>query len=1162
MNRTPTGTYDVAYTPVREGPIKVDVLYGGQPVPGSPFHTISKPALDLSKVIVSGDGVKPQLTASIPVAFNIDTRQAAPAPLPVQVEVKNPQGKVSKPKLTQMAPGVVQATYTPEDAGPYQVNVKVADREIPASPIRVTAVPTGNSENVAVQDNLPMNVTPGQMCFFKVNKPATSGLGNVTCKVTKAGQPGQPGTDIPSNVQDNHDGTVSVSYPVPQDQDAVIICEVKFGGVLVPRGRFTQKVGRPGEGSVPPVNTKVTTGGMPPSPATAPFSITSTPFTTIPTSPTSPTTPFKLVEVQSIPVGPNINQVTAQVVTPSGSIVPVPVMAGVEEGSVRVVYHPSEAGPHVLKVLYAGQPVPGDPFSFYVHASTPGQVIAYGPGLISGKINHECVFTVVTKNAGPGGLALAIEGPSKAEIRCKDNKDGSATITYVPTTPGEYKVIVKHAGKPITGAPFIAKITGEDRTIFTRSVHSSTDQSSITRQSHVTVGSTRHLTIQVTEHDLSNLSAVIRSPSGQEEPCGLKRQPNGQLGISFTPRESGEHMVTVYRNGSPIPGSPFRIVIQATEVGDASRVKVYGQNITTANANEFNEFTIHTREAGVAGLSISVQGPGKVEIKCTETEEGNTKVSFKPSEPGIYNVTIKYGDKPVPGSPFTITVAGTPSGRVKERIVRQQQAASVSSVGTICELNITMPGIKVHEVEGMVQSPSGRQDKCQVVDLGENRFKISFSPTEAGVHFVSLMHKGIHIPGSPFQFTVGPIVGGGPEKVKAVGPGLERGQANKPCHFTVITREAGAGSLSLGVEGPSKAIIDFQDRRDGTSDVNYLCSEPGEYLVSVKFNGQHIPDSPFKVYVSSSEHDHNLNVHSFQQHGLPINTQTQFLVELTGIQGKLEAKVVAPSGIETVATVLETAAGRFSVTFVPKEGGIHYVHLLLNGNHVSGSPYPVQVGVVTADPTKVKAYGDGLHKGQSGHPCKFIVNTTESGPGALSVGISGPSKVELNTREVEEGYEFTYTPLAPGPYLITIKYAGNSHIPGSPFKAQIEGVGTPAAFIEQSRLVVETVTKTTSSSISSFHSDSSKVAVTGNGLNQLFVNQEAVFMVDGSQAGYNMLWVGVAGPHVPVDKIFVTHLGSLRYSVKYQVSQPGAYQLFIKWGDQLIPGCPFNMVAK
>ena len=45
--------------------------------------------------------------------------------------------------------------------------------------------------------------------------------------------------------------------------------------------------------------------------------------------------------------------------------------------------------------------------------------------------------------------------------------------------------------------------------------------------------------------------------------------------------------------------------------------------------------------------------------------------------------------------------------------------------------------------------------------------------------------------------------------------------------FTIITREAGAGAISLGVEGPSKAVIDYQDRRDGTSDVNYVVTEPG-----------------------------------------------------------------------------------------------------------------------------------------------------------------------------------------------------------------------------------------------------------------------------------------------------------------------------------------------
>ena len=70
------------------------------------------------------------------------------------------------------------------------------------------------------------------------------------------------------------------------------------------------------------------------------------------------------------------------------------------------------------------------------------------------------------------------------------------------------------------------------------------------------------------------------------------------------------------------------------------------------------------------------------------------------------------------------------------------------------------------------------------------------------------------------------------------------------------------------------------------------------------------------------------------------------------------------------------------------------------------------------------------------------MNTQNAGSGALAVTVDGPSKVQLHCCEVEEGYEFTYTPSAPGDYLITIKYAGNSHVPGSPFKARIVGKGT------------------------------------------------------------------------------------------------------------------------
>jgi hypothetical protein len=58
-----------------------------------------------------------------------------------------------------------------------------------------------------------------------------------------------------------------------------------------------------------------------------------------------------------------------------------------------------------------------------------------------------------------GGLGVSIEGPSKVEILPKDNKDGTVTISYTPTLPGEYKIVVKYAGQLIDGAPYFAKIS-------------------------------------------------------------------------------------------------------------------------------------------------------------------------------------------------------------------------------------------------------------------------------------------------------------------------------------------------------------------------------------------------------------------------------------------------------------------------------------------------------------------------------------------------------------------------------------------------------------------------------------------------------------------------------------------------------------------------------
>lgn len=58
----------------------------------------------------------------------------------------------------------------------------------------------------------------------------------------------------------------------------------------------------------------------------------------------------------------------------------------------------------------------GSPFKFHVDSIASGYVTAYGSGLVAGVTGEPALFTISTKGAGAGGLSMAVEGPSKAEV--------------------------------------------------------------------------------------------------------------------------------------------------------------------------------------------------------------------------------------------------------------------------------------------------------------------------------------------------------------------------------------------------------------------------------------------------------------------------------------------------------------------------------------------------------------------------------------------------------------------------------------------------------------------------------------------------------------------------------------------------------------------------
>ncbi|XP_070164419.1 filamin-like isoform X1 [Polyergus mexicanus] len=1141
------GLYEVTYQPPPAGSnVHIGVTYDGEDINGSPYKIKVLPTVEPSKVTLLGPGVSPVCTASFPTDFVVDTSEAGYGDL--EVQVVGPDQVPRKVEVQDIGDGKYKATYLPDDCGRYKVNVKYGGKEVPGSPVSVQSVSTGKADQCQIKEGIQRTLAQGEEYCITVDTE-NAGRGAVTCRIRSTS--GSEVVDI--DIEDNGDGTVNIYYTVADAGDYTL--SIKFGGQPVPDGFYTFTASEEyREHSTHKTQRARKSQQRQNQHVVEQRSTTLQESSTVTTKRSSQQElskkNFNVIRLNSIPLPlASGGTVISEVKMPSGNT-DKPVIEDNHDGTVSIKYEPREEGLHEIYVKFNGEHVQGSPFKFHVDSLASGYVTAYGPGLVYGVCGEPGNFTISTKGAGAGGLSLAVEGPSKAEICCHDNKDGTVSVSYLPTAPGEYKITVKFGDKHIKGSPFVAKITGEGR-----------------KRNQISVGSSSEVQLpgKVSDADVKSLNASITAPSGLEEPCFLKKMPSGNMCVSFTPREAGEHVVGVKRMGKHIPNSPFKIDVKDREVGDAKKVKVSGPGLKEGKTHVENNFSIDTRNAGFGGLSLSMEGPSKAEIQCKDNEDGTLNISYKPTEPGYYIMNLKFADHHVEGSPFTVKISGEGSNRQREKIQRQREAVPITEVGSQCKLTFKMPGITSFDLAATVTSPGGVTEDAEIKEAEDGIYAVAFVPKELGVHTVSVRYKSMHIPGSPFQFTVGPLRDGGAHRVHAGGPGLERGEQGEPCEFNIWTREAGAGTLAVSVEGPSKAQIDFKDRKDGSCYVSYVVTEPGEYRVGIKFNDQHIPDSPHRLYISPAMGDaHKLEVAQFPDSGVQPDKPYTFLVRKNGAKGELDGKIVSPSGIQDDCFIQSIDADTYSVRFMPTENGIHQIHLKFNGVHITGSPYRIKVGKVDADPAALHAYGNGLKEIKTGQKTDFIIDTCNAGCGALGVTVDGPSKVAMDCTEVEEGYKVRYTPLVPGDYYISIKYNGY-HIVGSPYKVPCTGADlAERGAQETSSIVVETVQKISKSKqvgpvLPLFKSDANKVTSKGMGLKKAYLGKQNQFIVSAGDAGNNILYVGIYGPKGPCEEVFVKHTGRNNYNVSYLVRERGEYILIVKWGDDHIPGSPYKV---
>uniref|UniRef100_A0A8C3CDT9 Filamin C n=1 Tax=Cairina moschata TaxID=8855 RepID=A0A8C3CDT9_CAIMO len=1030
------GSCTVEYIPFTPGDYDVNITFGGHPIPGSPFRVPVQDVVDPSKVKCSGPGLGPSVRARLPQTFTVDCSAAGLAPL--EVTLLGPTGLAEPVEVRDNGDGTHKVTYTPATDGPYTVAVKYADQEVPRSPFKIKVLPAHDASKVrASGPGLSASGIPASLPVEFTIDARNAGEGLLTVQILDPeGQPKK------AAIRDNGDGTYTVSY-VP-DLPGRYTITIKYGGDEIPCSPFRIHAVPSGDASK-----CLVTGG--PCPTACPTILHAAPHRSL-AAPLCPALPH------GIPALPH-----ATSLLPHGfSVLP---------HSTPRLPHSIPTLPHCALCCPIASPrcptaPPRCPTSFPCCPTAPCAAPQHP---------HPA-----PQHPHPG--------PSKAEITCKDNKDGTCTVSYLPTAPGDYNIIVRFDDKHIPGSPFTAKITGDDSM----------------RTSQLNVGTSTDVSLKITETDLSLLTASIRAPSGNEEPCLLKRLPNRHIGISFTPKEVGEHVVSVKKSGQHVTNSPFKILVGQSEIGDASRVKVWGKGLVEGHTFEVAEFIVDTRSAGYGGLGLSIEGPSKVDINCEDVEDGTCKVTYCPTEPGNYIINIKFADKHVPGSPFTVKVTG--EGRMKESITRRRQAPSIATIGSTCDLNLKIPG-------NWFQMVSAQERLTRTFTRSSHTYtrteRTEISKTRGGETKREVrVEESTQVGGDPFPNVFGDFLGR--EGLGAFGS-IARGQEGACVCRGVRASAPGLGTAAWGrcrLPGVCASPLQMGAGFLGCTQTSFKWAQAPWGACSPLAKGCSLLGCTKPPCKGET---------------VTVNQPASFAVQLNGARGVIDAKVHTPGGVVEECYVSELDGDKYSIGFLPRENGVHSIDLRFNGRHVPGSPFNIRVGEQSqaGDPGLVTAYGPGLEGGITGVCSEFLVKTANAGAGALSVTIDGPSKVKLDCVECAEGHRVTYTPMAPGNYLISIKYGGPHHIVGSPFKAKVTGprLSGGHSLHETSTVLVETVTRGGArgppafGTLPKFSSDASKVVARGPGLATAYVGQKNHFSVDCSKAGLEGgIWCWWWGP--------------------------------------------------
>ena len=833
-----------------------------------------------------------------------------------------------------------------------------------------------------------------------------------------------------------------------------------------------------------------------------------------------------------------------------------------KDGTFSCAYIPTVPGCYTVAVNCGGKPAGKSPYKVnIVPGADAGACCAYGAGVEGAdlRVGSPAEFWVETGGAGEGKLGIAVRG-TKGPIPAEDlvvtaESEDKYHVQYLPQQVGPHTVEVTFSGLHIPQSPFKVRV-GADRADASKC----RVEGPGVQPTGVEIKKQTWFDVITKGAGQGELNVHIKGPRGTVDSASSEKE-RGVQRFTYTPSHAGEHVITIKYGGEQVPGSRFKVQVEPPT--DVSKVQAYGPGLAPqgVRVGEPAKFTVKTRDAGHGNVDVDIKGPaGELPLQL-ESAPYTYNYTYLAEEPGLYNVDILFAGEPIPQSPYRVAITDAS----KVRLSGPGLAGEGLPVGRPLVYEVDARGAGPGELKCTVQDPGSVRDPIEttdgagpvVTDNGDGTFNIEYTPTEPGLKKMNVTFGEAAIPSTPVRLNLFDS-----RRVTAYGPGLEEGlKSGEQTHFMVDMRQAGEGELEVGISGAVPTQI--KDQANGVVRCEYTPTDSGDYLVDIKYGGEHIPESPFMVHVRPSLDLSKVKAYGpGLEAGLTTDMWAEFFVDFKEAgDGEPSVEVHGPGGGEQLE---EKEAGpgvrKYRYFIDPEEAGEYTVQVNFADQPIPGSPYRVHASWKT-DPSRVKAFGPGLEGGISGDWTEFTIDTSQAGEGGLGLQIEGPCEAQVEVTDNKDGTAAVkYNPVEPGPYNINITFSGQP-IPGSVFCPVFDPP-----------------------------TDAGKVKAYGPGLERdgVKVGDPGDFTIDTREAGVGAVDVGIDGPYwrgrspTPVSPGVspgpgITRSGSLKRpksavakpqissnndntcSVQYNPRKVGRYNITVFFAEDAIPSSPYEV---